>query len=128
MSYLSIPNGSQVSAAAAEWLEPIPWQLFCTLEFPYKARPELAVKKFDSMVNNLERSLRTRVCYVNASETRSKSGAVVPLHFHTLLTSARPISTQLVTGMWNEGVGRTNSVGGDLAQVESFDPSMGGVS
>jgi hypothetical protein len=116
-----------VQAAVAEWLLPIRWQLFATLEFPWKAKPETATLKFDEMIDKMERTLRTRVCYVNASETRSKSGAQVPLHIHASFTSARPIPHQLVAGIWNEGVGRTNSVGGDLARVEPFNPAMGGI-
>lgn len=114
-------------AAVADWLQPVPWQLFATLEFPWNAKPETANLKFDRMIDTVERSLRTRVCCVNASETRSKSGAMVPLHIHAAFTAARPISRQLVAGVWGEGVGRTNSVGGDLARVEAFNPAMGGI-
>jgi hypothetical protein len=114
-------------AAVAEWLRPVPWQLFATLEFPWNAKPETAALKFDQTIDTMEHSLRTRVCCVNASETRSKSGAMVPLHFHASFTAARPISRQLVAGIWTDGVGRTNSVGGDLARVEPFDPTMGGI-
>jgi hypothetical protein len=114
--------------AVAAWLEDVPWQLFATFEFPTKAtRPETANLKFAEMVNTVERTLRTRVCYVNASETRSRSGAPVPLHFHAAFAAARPIPPQLVAGVWNEGVGRTNSAGGDLARVQPYDPGMGGL-
>lgn len=114
--------------AVAEWLQPVPWQLFATLEFPWNAKPETATSKFDQMINTMERTLRTRVCCVNASETRSKTGAMVPLHIHASFASAKPIPRQLVAGAWAEGVGRTNSVGGDLARVEPFNPAMGGIS
>lgn len=114
-------------AAVAEWLQPVPWQLFATLEFPWNALPETATMKFDQMIDTMERTLRTRVCCVNASETHSKSGAQVPLHIHASFTAAKLISRQLVAGIWAEGVGRTNSVGGDLARVEPFNPAMGGI-
>ena len=104
------PAKASAQAAVAECFQPVPWQLFATLEFPWNAKPETANLKFDRMIDTVERSLRTRVCYVNASETRSKSGALVPLHFHAAFAAARPISRQLVAGVWGEGVGRTNSV------------------
>jgi hypothetical protein len=115
-------------AAVAEWLQPVPWQLFATLEFPWNVKPETATSKFDQMIDAIERTLRTRVCCVEASETRSKSGATVPLHIHASFASAKPIPRQLVAGIWAEGVGRANSVGGDLARVEPFNPAMGGIS
>jgi len=113
--------------AAAEWLAPIAWQLFATLEFPWKARPETASRKFAKLVDTMEKSIRTRVCFVNATETRSKSGAIVPLHFHAAFTAARPISESLVAGIWNAGVGRSASEDGDLAMVKPYDRSRNGI-
>jgi hypothetical protein len=113
--------------AVANWLRPIEWQLFATLEFPWRARPETAGRKFAELVNTMERSLRTRVCYVNATETRSKTGSIVPLHFHAAFTAVRPISHQLVAGIWNASVGRVASEAGDLAQVEPYDLSRDGI-
>ena len=117
-----------VPLATVQWLQSVPWQLFATLEFPYlRTRYEPARLKFAEMVNTVERSLRTRLGYLYAMETRSKSGAVVPLHFHAAFTAIRPIPDWLVAGVWNQAVGRSNSVGGDLALVEPYDPSMGGI-
>ncbi len=45
-------------AAVAEWLQPVPWQLFATLEFPWNAVPETATMKFDQMIDTMERTLR----------------------------------------------------------------------
>ena len=115
-------------AAVADWLQPVPWQLFATLEFPWNVKPETATSKFDQMIDTMERTLRTTVCCVNASEVRSKTGATVPLHIHASFASARQIPRQLVAGIWTEGVGRTNSASGDLARVEAFNPAMGGIS
>jgi hypothetical protein len=124
-----IPSGVRVEPTAiAQWLQSVPWKLFATLEFPSAhIRHETARRKFADMVDLCERILRTRLCYLYASETRSKSGAIVPLHFHAAFTGIRPIPYQLVAGIWNEGVRRTNSVGGDLARVEPFDPARGGI-
>ena len=120
-------KSSDVPEAVANWLQPIQWQLFATLEFPWRPRPETAGRKFAELVNTMERSLRTRVCYVNATETRSKSGTIVPLHFHAAFTAARPIPHKLVAGIWNASVGRAASEGGDLALVEPYDLSRDGI-
>ena len=121
-------SAHHVPVATAQWLQSVPWQLFATLEFPYlRTRYETARLKFADMVNTVERCLRTRLGYLYAMETRSKSGAVVPLHFHAAFTAIRPIPDWLVAGVWNQAVGRSNSVGGDLALVEPYDPSMGGI-
>lgn len=61
------------------------------------------------------------------TETRSKAGAIVPLHYHAAFAAAKPISSELVAKTWKAGVGRTKSVGGDLAVVEPFDPAGGGI-
>src|ERR1035437_6307736 len=121
-----LPSDKEATPAAlAEWLNPIDWQTFGTFEFPWNVRPETARLKFDEMINNLERDMRTRVCFLRSAETRAKSGAPVPLHFHAAMTAAKPISTRLVTDIWNAGVGRTSSKSGDLALVESYDPTRG---
>jgi hypothetical protein len=114
-------------AALTEWLNPIDWRTFGTFEFPWNARPETARLKFDEMINNLERDMRTRVCFVLSAETRAKSGAPVPLHFHAAMTAAKPISTRLVTDVWNAGAGRTSSTSSDLALVEPYDPTKDGL-
>lgn len=120
-------NSHNTPDAVANWLQPIRWQLFATLEFPWRARPETASRKFAELVDKMERSLRTRVCYVNATETRSKTGAIVPLHFHAAFTAVRPISHQLVAGIWNASIGRATSEAGDLALVEPYDLSRDGI-
>jgi hypothetical protein len=128
LSYL-VPSSVRIEPIAiAQWLQSVQWKLFATLEFPtVHTRHETARRKFAAMVNTVERSLRTKLCYLYASETRSKAGAIVPLHCHAALTAIRPIPYQLVAGTWNQGIGRTNSVRGDLARVEPYDPAMGGI-
>ena len=64
---------------------------------------------------------------MNAAETRSKAGAIVPLHYRAAFAAAKPISSELVTDTWEAGVGRTNFVGGDLALVKPYDPALGGI-
>jgi hypothetical protein len=76
------------------------------------------------MIDHLERDIRTRVCFIRAAETKSKSGVPVPLHFHAALTATKPISCELVTDLWNHSMGRTS---GDLALVEPYQPALEGV-
>jgi hypothetical protein len=111
-----------------EWLLPVPWQLWATLEFPYHATQDSARRKFDEMANLIERGTRTRLCYVYAAEQRDRSGVVrVPLHIHAAFASLKILTPQLVRGMWIGGVGRRDSEDSDLAVVKPFDPSKDGL-
>ena len=122
---MQMNQAGDLQIAAGQWLQDVPWQLFATLEFPSaRVRFETAHSKLHEMLHTVEHSLRTRVGCVYAAETRSKSGAIVPLHFHAALTALRPIEYQLVMGAWGEG--RANSVQ-DLARVKPYDPSRGGI-
>jgi hypothetical protein len=113
----------------AEWLRPIDWQLFVTLTFPWNARSETADVKFKSLINSLERTMQTSVCYVAGKEARSKAGAVVPWHFHALLASLAPIPASLVKLCWMESVGRTPSdlQADDLVDVRPFNGQLQGI-
>lgn len=124
-----IPSGVRIEPTAiAQWLQSVPWQLIATFEFPSAHTGyETARRKFADMVNLCERSLRTRLCYLYAMESRSTSGAIVPVHFHAAFTAIRPIPDWLVAGVWNAGLGRTNSLDGDLALVEPYDPAKDGI-
>jgi hypothetical protein len=118
-----------LQTVTAEWLAPISWQLWATFKFPYRASQDSARHKFDEMANLIERSTRTRLCYVYAAEQRDKSGVVsVPLHIHAAFASLRTLTTQLVAGMWTADVGRRDSEDSDLARVELYDPSQDGLS
>jgi hypothetical protein len=115
-------------SAAADWLRPVPWQLFTTLEFPRGARPEVATAKFGEFIDTLERNLRSRVCSVHVLESKSKdSGERVPLHIHSALTAIKPIDPRLVSSAWHARVGRTDPTSSDLVLTRPFDPEMGGI-
>ncbi|MGA2753233.1 MAG: hypothetical protein ABSE53_05650 [Terracidiphilus sp.] len=118
---------STYAESVAAWLQPVPWQLVATLEFPWNARPETADRKFTELIDSVERGMRTRICYARALESRAKSGERVPLHIHAALASAKPIPHQLVSGIWNSQVGRTNSSNSDLAFIEPYNPSQCGI-
>jgi hypothetical protein len=91
-------QGSELGTvnALAEWLHPIPWQLFATLTFPWNVTSETADRKLREFINRLEKTLRSRVCHVAARESESKTGAAVPWHFHLLLASLETIPADLV--------------------------------
>jgi hypothetical protein len=118
---------SRMNAAATEWLQPVPWQLFTTLKFPYSASNETATRKYSDLINNIEHNMRTRVCSVSAIENRSKYGERVPLHIHSALACLKPIPPELVTDLWNAGVGRGNSENNDLSVIKRFDSTICGI-
>ena len=123
-----ISQRGDLQPVTVEWLQPVPWQLWATLKFPYRAAQDSARHKFDEMANSIERSIRSRLCYVYAAEQRDRSGVVgVPLHIHAAFASLKTLTPQLVAGMWIGGVGRRDSVASDLARVEPYDPSKDGL-
>src|ERR1700710_1098823 len=62
----------QFVESVADWARPIPWQLFVHLTFPWNVRSEAADSKFRAFVNDLEKHLKTRVCFIAGKEGRSK--------------------------------------------------------
>src|SRR5258708_3315810 len=86
--------------AVAEMVRPIEWQYFVTVDFPWDVRPETADGKFNAFINELERGMKTRIGYVVGKESRSKSGAAVPLHFHCCLTALKPIDGSQIENIW----------------------------
>jgi hypothetical protein len=118
-------QGSELETvnALAEWLSPIPWQLFVTLAFPWNVASETADRKLREFINCLEKTLRSRVCHVAARESESKAGAGVPWHFHVLLTSLETIPADLVDSTWLKLAGRSSSISdrSDLALTRSFN-------
>ncbi len=116
-----------LSSDVASWLNPVQWQLFATLEFTWNIKPETANIKFRELINSLERTLRTRICFVNSLENRSKSGVIIFPHYHAAFTAAKIIPCQLVASLWNFVIGRSPSESGDLVLVEPFDPAKNGI-
>jgi hypothetical protein len=121
-------QGSELETvnALAEWLNPIPWQLFATLTFPWNVTSETADRKLREFINCLEKTLRSRVCHIAARESESKTGAAMPWHFHVLLASLETIPTHLVNSTWLKLVGRSASKPhqSDLAHTLSFNSHM----
>jgi hypothetical protein len=113
--------------AVAEMVRPIEWQLFVTVEFPWDVRPETADRKFNALINELERDMKTRIGYVVGKESRSKSGAAVPLHFHCCLTALKPINASQIESVWLRIVHRTKSLESDVVRVEPYNAERHGV-
>lgn len=116
-----------VSDDLIDWLTPVKWQAIATLTFPRTVGEEAASRTFSGFVNEIERDQRGRICTVSAMERRSRDGEPVPLHIHAAIASLKPITTQLVSDAWNHAVGRPSSLRSDLALVERYDPSRGGL-
>ena len=65
--------------ATARWLRPVSWQWFVTLTFPWNVRSETADAKLKQWLNQIERTMRTRVCFVAGKERTPRSyGMEVP--------------------------------------------------
>jgi hypothetical protein len=115
------------SDALIDWLKPIQWQAIAALTFPRTVGEEAASRTFSGFVNEIERDQRGRICTASAMERRSRDGEPVPLHIHAAIASLKPITTQLVSDAWNHAAGRPSSLRSDLALVERYDPSRGGL-
>lgn len=109
--------------AAAEWLRPVPWQWFVTLTFPWDVRSETADARLKQWLDIIERSLRTRVCFVAGKERNPRHlGMEVPWHFHLLVTSMVDLPKELLEDNWRRLVSYTTRhrkddgpIGGSLA-------------
>lgn len=112
-----------------------------TLEFPWNATSETADNKFHSLINELEREMKTRIGFVFGKENRSKSGDPVPWHFYLCLAALKEIPSKSLERIWHELVGRANSFtadwiktpdytgpkNSDLIMVEAYNPERRGV-
>ena len=131
--YSKIPNGDRkVVDATAEWLAPIPWQLFATFTFPWEVNALRADWYFKRVINELEKALRHRICYFAGRERKPRSvGSEVPWHFHVLLAAECPIPAKLVSDTWRSLVGIGNRTlthpNGDSVDLREFDPDKRGV-
>ncbi len=117
-----------IPEAVADLVRSIDWQLFVTLEFPWNVRAETADRKFKELIDQLEREMRTRICYVVGKESRTKSGATVPWHFHCCLTALKPIAASQIESIWRRLVHRSKSTEDDgVVDIRPYDPALPGV-
>jgi hypothetical protein len=100
--YTTIPERDRaIVDAAAKWLRPVSWQWFVTLTFPWNVRSETADFKLKKWLNQIEKTLKSRVCFVAGKERKPHSdGMEVPWHFHVLVTSTVAIPQGLLEDRW----------------------------
>jgi hypothetical protein len=110
----------------ADWLNVVPWKLFCTFTFAWKVSDPQADKVFAEFINRVEKALRCDVGYVRGDEKRF-SGCGKPAcgrHFHALLTCAAPVSHLYIEAVWMSMAGNRSDCAG--AKVEPYDPTKNG--
>ena len=117
-----------IPEAVADLVRSIDWQLFVTLEFPWNVRSETADRKFKVLIDQLEREMRTRICYLVGKESRTKSGAAVPWHFHSCLTALKPIAASQIESIWRRQVHRSKAAEDNgVVDIRTYDPALPGV-
>jgi len=109
------------------WLQPVPWQLFCTFTFAWPVSDAQALKVFREFVNRLERYLRGPVAYVRGDEKRFSGCGMPgsPRHYHIVLSAHRRIDPVFVTDLWMSLAGRRENGAG--AETRIYDPSLQGL-
>ncbi|HEY5330875.1 MAG TPA: hypothetical protein VIJ79_13390 [Acidobacteriaceae bacterium] len=118
----------RVVDAAAKWLRAVRWEWFITLTFPWDVAFSTADHKLRELFNALERFHRTTIGYVAGKESRSRhDGGRVPWHFHLLVTSRVPISSEAIQSFWlgliRRGLQTEAEIlrRGEHAQVEPYE-------
>jgi len=109
-----------IQTSYREWLEPVKWDVFATLRFTHaNVKPEEAAAHFHEMHNRMERDRRTSIGYACALERRARdTDGLVAYHIHAVFAGLhRPVSPQLVAGMWGE----------KLAKAGPYDPRKDGL-
>jgi len=117
--------------AVSEWLSPVPWQYFVTLEFPWNVGQMAATVELEEYLNAVEQQLRESVCFIAGLEGKSKAGINVPWHFHMLVTASRQIPMDLLKELWwaREGRGTRSELHpeGDSIVVLPFEADRHGL-
>ena len=106
----------------AEWLQGVPWQLFCTLTFAWPVSDWQAPQVFKAFMNLLERSFRCPIAYLRGDEKRfSGCGKpAAPRHYHVMLAAAVRLDPTCVGDTWMRMAGfRADGAG---AKVCAYDP------
>jgi hypothetical protein len=125
-----IPHRAAAPQAAAEWLNPIDWNLYGHFHMPWAARPEAALSHFKSFLNRLEKEIRSSVGCVYAMEACSLAGVSVPVHLHAALVSVKDLTPRRIVDIWAAEVGRTHGSDANLdklALIELYDRSKAGI-
>jgi hypothetical protein len=90
-----------VVSKISEWIRVIDWKWFVTLTFPWNVTHETAVTKLREFINQLERLVRSNVCYVAGQESKPRrDGINVPYHFHLVLAAHASLSKEAIETLW----------------------------
>jgi len=119
----------EVVAAIKKWLQPVRWQWFVTLTFPWNVGEETAIKKLRKFADRLEKFSRGNICFVAGRESRAmQHGLNVPHHFHMLVTSRGPLTVLAIQTAWRGLVAPrgTKMEREDCIRVEVYDPDAPG--
>jgi Resolvase, N terminal domain len=106
----------------AEWLQGVPWQLFCTLTFAWPVSDWRAPQVFKAFMNRLERSFRYPIVCLRGDEKRASGCGkpATPRHFHVMFAVAVRLDATFIENTWMLMAGfRANGAG---AEVCAYDP------
>jgi hypothetical protein len=93
--------------AVKEWLAPVPWQFFVTLEFTWNVGSETAKSKLKEHLAEIGKGMREPICFVGGMERKPGSqGASAPWHLHVLMTASGKIPENRLKELWWKKVGR----------------------
>jgi hypothetical protein len=110
-----------------DWLQPVPWQLFCTFTFAWRVSDAQAIGVFEGFENRLTRVVRGPIVLVRGDEKRYSGCGMpgAPRHFHVLLAAHRTLDRHFVADLWMSMAGRRE--GGAGADVRIYDPTQNGL-
>jgi hypothetical protein len=120
------PNQEDIQAYV-EWLQGMPWQLFCTFTFAWHVSDVRAVKVFNEFVNRVEKYFRCPIGYVRGDEKRFSGCGMpgAPRHFHVVIAAIVRLDHHFVADLWMSLAGRRKDGAG--ADVRIYDPSLDGL-
>jgi hypothetical protein len=109
-------------ASRLEYFTTIPWQLFSThfITTP-NASSERRRSLWPEYLNRVRALHRDSLAYLWSDERRTAHGDLyqVPIHFHALWFSNRPLDTRMLTTEWQSLAG----VGGKPIEIEPYNSS-----
>ena len=110
-------------SARLEYFSRIPWQYFTT---HFITRPSADAHRRDiwhEYINRVCTLHRDTLAYLWSEESRNAHGDLyqIPVHFHALWFSHRPLDTRMMATQWKALAG----TGGKPIAIEHYDPSGG---
>ncbi len=115
----------------AEWLAPVPWQVYATYTFAWRVSDAQADRDFNAFIDYLEFELGAPIAFVRGDEKRYSGCGMpaTPRHYHVLMASTATLDPLRLVDRWRAfgGSGRLKFNGidheYDSAKVtDHFDP------